>query len=174
MRKETIITILIVSLLVVGIYLIETTGQSNNTDASDFDRVADIELTDYDGNSIRLDEFRGKPLVINSWATWCPFCLAELPDFGRLQTEYRDQIKVIAINRRESPQGVQAYTDDVEVTDKLLFLLDDDDSFYQTIGGFSMPETIFVNASGEIVVHKRGPMELDEMQEHTEKIINSN
>jgi hypothetical protein len=63
------------------------------------------------------------------------------------------------------------YTDQIDVTDRMLFLLDDSDTFYQTIGGFSMPETIFVNSSGQIVVHKRGPMELDEMQEHVEKII---
>jgi len=37
-----------------------------------------------------------------------------------------------------------------------------------------MPETIFVNGAGEIVVHKRGPMELDEMREHTNKIISAN
>jgi len=43
---------------------------------------------------------------------------------------------------------------------------------YKSIGGFSMPETIFVNSNGEIVVHKRGPMELGEMREYTNKIVN--
>jgi thiol-disulfide isomerase/thioredoxin len=140
--------------------------------ASDFDTFADIALVDYEGNERTLAEFRGQPLVINSWATWCPFCRAELPDFARLQQQYQDKdVVVIAIDRRESRERSMEYTDQIDVTDRMLFLLDDSDTFYQTIGGFSMPETIFVNSSGQIVVHKRGPMELDEMQEHVEKII---
>ncbi|OGZ41430.1 MAG: hypothetical protein A3C80_03900 [Candidatus Ryanbacteria bacterium RIFCSPHIGHO2_02_FULL_45_43] len=60
--------------------------------------------------------------------------------------------------------------DDLGVTDKLIFLLDSDDVFYKSIGSFSMPETLFINAKGETVFHKRGPMELPEIRQHIQSI----
>jgi len=66
------------------------------------DPAPDFSLEDLDGNMVSLSDFRGQNLVINSWATWCPFCVTELPDFAALQKEFGDQIVVIAINRQES------------------------------------------------------------------------
>lgn len=142
--------------------------------ASDFDRFATASLSDYNGNSISLEQFRGTPVVINSWAVWCPFCRAELSDFAELQKEFGDRVTVIAIDRQEPLEKAKGFTDELGITDDMMFLLDRSDSFYKSIGGFSMPETIFVNSSGEIVVHKRGPMDLSEMREHTNKIVNNN
>ena len=142
-------------------------GQATDT----FTRLAGLSLVDYEGNAVSLADYRGKPLVINSWAVWCPFCRNELPDFAALQEEFGDTLTVIAIDRQEPLQKAKAYTDELALTNRMLFLLDSSDSFYRAIGGFSMPETIFVNGNGEIVVHKRGPMDLAEMREHANKII---
>ena len=95
-------------------------------------------------------------------------------DFATLQQEFGDKVIVLAIDRQESLEKAKGFTDELGITDDMLFLLDPSDSFYKTIGGFSMPETVFLNGAGEIVVHKRGPMELDEMREHTNKIISTN
>lgn len=133
--------------------------------------VFSLSFKKYAGENIALSSFRGKPLIINTWATWCPFCVKELKDFAALQSEFGDQVTIIAIDRSESLGQAKGYTDDVGVTDKLIFLLDPTDSFYRTIGGFSMPETIFVNSNGETVIHKRGPMELDEMREKVNQIL---
>lgn len=130
---------------------------------SDLDRLASIELTDYAGNSVSLAEYRGKPLVINAWAAWCPFCRQELPDFAALQGEFAD-IAVIAIDRAESKDVAKGYTDQLGISEKMILLLDPGDGFYKNIGGFSMPETIFVDSHGAIVFHKRGPLTLDEMK----------
>ncbi|PIR86484.1 hypothetical protein COU13_00685 [Candidatus Kaiserbacteria bacterium CG10_big_fil_rev_8_21_14_0_10_43_70] len=163
----------VVFLVVVGMVFFGVADRGNNTKASssDFDSFSSLSLVDYDGNVVSLEEFRGIPLIINSWAVWCPFCRKELPDFAALQKEFGDDIAVIAIDRQEPLEKSKDFTDELGITDDMLFLLDSSDSFYKTIGGFSMPETIFVNSAGEIVVHKRGPMELDEMREHVNKII---
>lgn len=147
---------------------------SSETGSNDFDRFASITLVDYNGNEVSLEELQGRPLVINSWAVWCPFCRKELADFAKLQKEFGDEIIVIAIDRQEPLAKAKGFTDELGITDDMMFLLDASDSFYKSIGGFSMPETIFVNSAGKIVVHKRGPMELDEMREHASKIINTN
>jgi len=102
--------------------------------------------------------------VINSWAPWCPFCIDELPDFTTLQGEFGDQIIVIAVNRKESLSVSKKFSDELGVTNNMTFLLDPKDSFYQSIGGFSMPETLLVDREGNIRIHKRGPMPLSEMR----------
>jgi len=163
-------------LIVLGIVFLVIRGQGGESQSSlnDFDTFSSASLTDYQGNNVSLEDFRGKPLVINSWAVWCPFCRKELADFVALQKEFGGEIIVIAIDRQEPLAKARGFTDELGITNDMLFLLDSSDSFYKSIGGFSMPETIFVNGAGEIVVHKRGPMELDEMREHTNKIISAN
>jgi thiol-disulfide isomerase/thioredoxin len=165
MNRYTIIGLGLV--VIVGAFIFVSTSRNANTNEStnDFDVFASIALTDHDGNSDSLERFRGKPLVINSWAVWCPFCRQELPDFAALQKEFGEAVAVIAIDRGEPLEKAKGYTDELGITNDMVFLLDPSDAFYKAIGGFSMPETIFVNADGDIVFHKRGPMTLEEMRE---------
>jgi len=135
-------------------------------------RVPDFALSNYNGQTVSLNDFAGKPLVINSWAAWCPFCVKELKDFGTVQRELGDKVVFIAVDRAESLETAKNFTDENGVTDELVFLLDPEDSFYQAIGGFSMPETIFVDSAGTIVDHKRGPMEIGEIRERAQRILN--
>jgi len=129
-------------------------------------------LQDYQGKTVTLSDFSGQPILINSWAVWCPFCEQELVDFAEAQKEFGDKVKIIAIDRAESLATTKTFTDELGVTDGLIFLLDPKDSFYRSISGFSMPETIFVNGDGEIVLHKRGPMDLIEIRQRINALIN--
>ena len=168
--------ILIIGAIVVfiGIFLLAmkdgdstTAVVGTNTEIKDLGPIPPLTLKNYDGNNVELESLIGTPLVINSWAAWCPFCVKELPDFVAAQENFGDSVKIIAIDRAEPLGTAKEYTDFHGITDDLVFLLDDSDSFYKEIGGFSMPETIFVDTEGTIRIHKRGPMELPEI---TEKI----
>jgi len=134
-------------------------------------RIPNLTFKDYNGNEIALVDLVGKPLVVNSWATWCPFCLNELPDLAEVTRELGGQIVVIAVDRAESLSVAKEFSDNLGVTDDLLFVLDPGDSFYKAIGGFSMPETIFVGKDGLIKFHKRGPMTADEFREKIKSIL---
>lgn len=172
MINKTFITIIILAVVAVVGVMIFSSGDSKESNTT-FDTVPDFILMDYDENEVSLSDFKGKALVINSWASWCPFCVDELPDFGVLQDEFEGEIVVIAINRSEPLLRAKEFSDRFGVTDKITFLLDLKDSFYQSIGGFSMPETLFVDKNGNIRVHKRGPMELSEMREKVNLILHS-
>ena len=153
------------------------TTTSTNTSIGDekktekVNKFLSLTFKDYDGNEVKLSDFSGN-LIVNSWAVWCPFCVDELPTFAELQAEFEGQVTVIAIDRAESLNKVKKYSDDLGVTDSFVFLLDSSDSFYREIGGFSMPETIFVSDSGNIELHKRGPMRIDEMRRLTKESFN--
>jgi len=181
MKKTYIITI-IAAVLVIGWLLISRTGQSPSTSSTgdtptptkqevQLEKAPNFSLQDYNGKTVNLADFAGKPLLINSWAAWCPFCREELPAFAAAQKEFGDQVVIVAIDRQESLAVAKGFTDEQGTTDELIFLLDPKDSFYKSIGGFSMPETIFVNKDGNIVDHKRGPMDLNEIRQKISKIL---
>jgi thiol-disulfide isomerase/thioredoxin len=130
----------------------------------DMGPAPDFSFKDYNGNTVSLSDFKGKPIALNTWAAWCPFCVKELPAFASVQRELGDAIIIIAIDRAESLKTAKSYTDDLGVTNDLIFLLDPGDSFYTDIGGFSMPETLLVDGDGIIREHKRGTMDADELK----------
>ncbi len=150
----------------------ESTVGENNDNKENFVKAPKFSLEDYNGNIVSTEDFSGKILVINSWAVWCPFCVKELEEFAQLQEFYGDEIAVIAIDRAESLQKTKEFTDSLGVTDRMTFLLDPRDTFYRDIGGFSMPETLFVDTEGNIIFHKRGPMDLRTMKKQIENVKN--
>jgi cytochrome c biogenesis protein CcmG, thiol:disulfide interchange protein DsbE len=187
MQTKLIISIVVIVVVLSGFFLIREESDENSADTknqadkdqvtetlvteSKFDKAPNFTLEDIDGNTVSLSDFAGKTVVVNSWATWCPFCVDEIPDFVSLQKEFGDEIVVIAIDRQESLEKSKAFTDDLGATDGMLYLLDPKDSFYKSIGGFSMPETIFVDEDQNIIIHKRGPMELPEMIAKTNQTL---
>ena len=68
--------------------------------------VADVTMTDVDGKSISTASLKGKVVIVNFWATWCPPCRAEIPDLIALQEKYKDQLQIIGISDDEDPPAV--------------------------------------------------------------------
>ncbi len=143
----------------------------NGQIGGDLGKLADISLRTLDGEEVLLGDYAGQPLVLNAWAIWCPFCKAELPSFVAVQEEYPDDVLFIAINRSESADAIKEYLLEHDLTDRLLFLRDPNDVFYNAIGGFAMPETLFINAEGDIVEHKRGPLDEAQTRSRAQSII---
>jgi thiol-disulfide isomerase/thioredoxin len=65
--------------------------------------VADVVMTDVDGKPISTASLKGKVVIVNFWATWCPPCRAEIPDLIALQNKYRDHLQVIGISDDDDP-----------------------------------------------------------------------
>lgn len=198
--KNLVIVLIIVVILILGWVLLFGTGESNefvsdtggkektitsvdadnDSDITDgrentgnFDKAPKFALKDYNGNEVTLDQFPGKAKIINSWAVWCPFCRQELADFAAIQKEFGDEVVVIAIDRKESLEKAKGFTDSLGITGEMVFLLDPKDSFYASIGGFSMPETLFIDRNNNIITHKRGFMTLEEMRQKTQALLNN-
>jgi len=176
MNTRNIAIIVVVIVIIILVIVFSSGSSSTPTDSTGDQNTEDVETTeelfsfeDLDGNLVSSSDFEGQPHIINTWAAWCPFCITEIPDFVELTKE--TGVPVIAINRKESNAKVEKFLSSVSVsTDDLIFLQDPKDSFYRDIGAISMPETLFVNADGEVVVQKRGFMDLEEMRTHTASI----
>ncbi|PJE50976.1 MAG: hypothetical protein COV29_01710 [Candidatus Yanofskybacteria bacterium CG10_big_fil_rev_8_21_14_0_10_36_16] len=137
------------------------------------DLAPDFEVVDYQGNTVKLSDFKGsKPVFVNFWASWCPFCLDEMLLMGRIQEQFGDAYVTIAINRNEGLKTAKQYTDDLGVTNKYIVAWDDGDDIYKRYNGFSMPYSIFIDKDGIIKSLKLGPLAEEELVERIGEIIN--
>ena len=118
----------------------------------------DFSLSNLDGQSSRLAEWRGQPLVLNFWATWCPPCRAEMPALQAAAQAYRRQgVHVLGINQAEEPAQVVGFLQTLGLDFSVL--LDRDAAVSQLYRVRSLPTTFFVDREGvirEIVIG--GPM----------------
>ncbi len=89
----------------------QETGQSELPPAPRVGRLApDFTLTDLEGNSVTLSDFRGNAVFINFWATWCPPCRAEMPEIEAIYQEYKDKdVVVIGVDLLEAEDVVRQY-----------------------------------------------------------------
>jgi thiol-disulfide isomerase/thioredoxin len=63
--------------------------------------VPAVSMRDLDGRSVSPADLRGKVVIVNFWATWCPPCRAEIPDLVALQSKYKDQLQIIGVSQDE-------------------------------------------------------------------------
>jgi len=106
-------------------------------------------LTDLDGKSVSLGEFRGKVVVLDFWATWCPPCRREIPDFIDLQKEYGSRgVQIVGIALDE-PDKVEAFARQNGMNYPVLLGSDEISMRYGGIEG--IPTTFIIDKSGKIV-----------------------
>ena len=122
------------------------------------DTAVDFTLADLEGSAVSLSDFRGQPVIINFWATWCAPCRIEMPELQAVYDAYRDDgLVILALDQDESPEQVRAFFyDEMDLT--FTPLLDDGAQISALYGAINFPTTYFVNGEGEITAVHRGLM----------------
>lgn len=123
------------------------------------DIAPDFTLNDVEGSAVSLSQFRGQPVMINFWATWCAPCRLEMPDMQAVYEERQDEgLVILALNQDEDPGLVrQFFYDDLGLS--FTPLLDQNSNVARAYGvGQFMPTTLFINEIGEVTVIHRGIM----------------
>ena len=112
-------------------------------------------LPDLDGNTVRLSDLSGRPVVLNFWATWCAPCRLEMPELARAAADYADQgLVVLAINQDESAEQVGDFLTEVGLS--LTALLDAGGEVGAAYGAFFLPTTVIVGPDGIVGAVHRG------------------
>ena len=114
-----------------------------------------LQFSDLDNNIFTIQDFKGKNLFINYWATWCNPCLAEMPYMAELYENYRGQDDLIFLYlSREKLDTIKNYIPKDESLKNLpIYKIVTDDEFFATSG---IPTTFIVNSKGEVVVKDVG------------------
>lgn len=128
-------------------------------------------VTGFDGGPATLEDVRaGKPAILNFWASWCVYCIKEMPDFQRVYEGAQGRVAFLGLDllgvQAESESQARALAAQTGVTYPLAF--DRDGVFFHRIcpcrGRPLMPATVFVRAEGTIAHLKFGPIEADDLR----------
>ncbi len=139
----------------------------------------DFVISDFDGARHRLSDFRGTPVYVNFWATWCIPCQREIPDMQELADRHKDDLTVISINRAEPLDRAEAFFDNIEKLNGepgVSFTvngLDLDDTLYNEYRGLGMPVSVFIDANGKVVKVFNGLIDISIMEESVAAAIAS-
>ena len=74
--------------------------------------ASDFEVTLTDGTTFKLSDQRGKAVLVNLWATWCPPCVAEMPDLQKLSEDYAEELVVLGINVGDTAEDAAAFMEE--------------------------------------------------------------
>lgn len=113
-----------------------------------------------------ISQWQGKVLVINFWATWCPPCLKEIPDFIRLQSEYQRQgLQFVGIAVDDKP-AVQDYLKTININYPMLIAGDAGIALSHQLGNIidAVPFTIVINQQGQVVFRQPGELSAEELR----------
>lgn len=125
-------------------------------------RLPDLSLRDAQGQSVALQRYQGKPLVINLWATWCPPCRREMPVLQQAQHDYPD-VHFVFVNQGETPQIVTTF---LATTGLNLahVLFDAGGELARQVGSMALPTTLFYDAEGRLVGSHLGELSRASLQ----------
>jgi peroxiredoxin len=129
----------------------------------------DFELNTLDGNTIKLSDYRGKKVILNFWATWCPPCKAEMPHMQNFYEEYNDQgVEILAVNLTNMDKGEDEVKKFVEEYGLTFTIPMDEEGFAgTTYQAFTIPTSYILDENGVILKKIVGPMDEKMMKELT-------
>lgn len=111
----------------------------------------DFQLVNMDEEPVKIESLRGKVVMINFWATWCPPCIREMPSMERLHQKLDgEKFKVLAVNQMEDVDQVFAFTGQLEVDPTFDILFDSDSSVSHAYSVRGLPTTYLVDKKGNI------------------------
>jgi thiol-disulfide isomerase/thioredoxin len=136
------------------------------------DMASDFELETLAGEKLKLSDLKGKKVILNFWATWCPPCKVEMPEMQKFYDEHSDEVEIVAVNLTGTETGdkkVQDYIDKYKYTYPIP--LDKDSKVSNTYMAITIPTTYFIGTDGKVQQPKHvGPMNYGFMEEMLDKL----
>ncbi len=133
----------------------------------------DFTVQTADGETAKLSDYVGKPVIINFWATWCGPCKSELPAFNDAYAAYGEDIHFLMVNltdgAQETAAGVTEFVENNGYTFPLY--LDTEIDAASTYGVYSIPLTVFVDAKGNLLGGHTGAMSYETLEQYIDILL---
>lgn len=134
------------------------------------DTARNFYLDDLEGNTVSLEDFRGQPVLINFWATWCAPCRLEMPALQATQDAHQeDGLVILAVNDQEAPDQISSFIDEFGLS--LTTLVDQKGVVSSLYNVFNFPTTYFVNEDGVVTAVHRGLLVEEQIEEYLSSTI---
>jgi thiol-disulfide isomerase/thioredoxin len=155
---------ILISAILIGLLVYQIMSRSKENVAAE--GIVNFKLVSVDGKEYSLSDFRGKKVVLNFFATWCPPCRAEIPDFERFYRENKDVV-LIGINIQEDKTTVEEFLSSMGVTYPVL--LDRDGKISAQFGIEGIPTTFLIDEKGKVIAKNVGMMTYDQLKKFAGK-----
>ena len=159
----------------------ETAGENESESKSETENdphavpAPAITFYTYEGTPLTLSEFIGKPVILNFWASWCPPCKAEMPDFEKTFREFGDEVHFVMINVtdnvRETRKSAHSFIESMGYTFPVYYD-NGNQAYYKFIAytGGSLPATFFIDSKGNLKGYYVGQLPPAVMEQGLEAI----
>ena len=115
-------------------------------------------MRDLDGRQISTSDWRGKVVLVNFWATWCPPCLAEIPDLVALQEKYKEHLQIIGVSQDEgSPEAVRRFASQYKINYPIVMSTPEIRRYFPNV--YALPTTFVVDRETRIVQKHLGMLQ---------------
>ena len=144
----------------------EDTELNEENKTEEFTKAFDFTVYDEAGESYKLSEFEGKPVVLNFWASWCGPCKSEMPDFQEAYQRYGEDIHFLIVNMTDGYQETmeKALTFISENGYNFPVYYDTDMEAAKAYRVYSIPTTYFIDKDGYIIAQGRGALDKETLQ----------
>ena len=174
---KILIIVLLIAVVLVGAFvaaprqkdaeaaLEETEAQQN--------LAPDFSMFDIDGNEIKLSDFRGKPVILNFWASWCGPCKAEMPDFEEAYKTYGEDIQFLMVNltdgSSETVESALGYIWSQNYTFPVYYDISIEGAMKYSVR--AIPVTYFIDADGAVKAFNEGMITADVLQDNIAALL---
>ena len=144
-------------------------GTDISPEGSDGTDLSDLSFDLFDGGTGTVADYEGTPLVVNFFASWCPPCVREMPEFQDVFERLGGQVAFLGLSQDQSPQDALALVEATGVTYDVGWDLDLE--VYGATGSIAMPTTAFVSPSGELLDTFAGALDAEALAELIEDTL---
>ncbi len=168
---------LILACLLTGFTSIQAATHGLGHELSVTDRspaAPQLRLKTLDGGEIDISALRGRVVVVNFWATWCPPCVEEMPTIQKLWEETHDSgLDVLAVNVGEPVEAIEAFLQDFEPTLDFPILLDLQGEAFQAWEMRGLPKTFVIDRRGRVIYEAEGGRDMNSahIRERLQRLI---
>lgn len=126
----------------------------------------DFTVYDDEGNSVKLSDYFGKPIVLNFWASWCGPCQSEMPDFNEAYLKLGEDVQFLMVNMTDGSRETVDAASEFVVGEGYSFpvFYDTDMDAAVTYSVYSLPSTYFIGADGSAVAKATGAIDAEILQ----------